>query len=385
MPKSNKLSVIIVGAGKGERFSPVKNKITAEMRGKEVFRFSLETMQKSEMVSEIIFVGTLPLKIDVLKMEYPKLMKIVPGGTYREESVWNGLKETNPDARIIMIHDAARPLFPSSFVPALCGAVSINDGAIPVLPMQDALKQMTDTGDVKTFQLSKLYRTQTPQAFRRDLLYKAFQKSEDHLQEYRDETEIVLAYKPRASIKPIPGSYLAEKITSEEDLESLCHHILPSIRSGIGYDFHYFIENKSLILGGCKIEFPKGLEGDSDGDVLCHSILDSMLGALSLGDIGRYIGIKTENAMKAKSLTFLHKLINDPTAPRFSLIHIDVTIVCKEPILNPYIEEMTKNLADALLVSPNRINLKTTSDKGMDSAGEGKGIRVISVATIDLK
>lgn len=384
MLKSNKTSAIIVGAGKGERFSSTKNKITVKLKGKEVFRYSLETFQKSELVTEIIFVGSLPFNTEILKKEYPKLKKIVPGGSHREESVWNGLKETSQDSGIIMVHDAARPLFPSFFIQNLYDTLSSNDGAIPVLSIQDAVKSITNSGEIKTYKKNTLFRTQTPQAFKKDLLFEAFHKYKESLPKFRDETEMILAYKPNATIIPIPGSYLAEKVTSPEDLDTLSCFLPSEIRIGNGYDFHYFVQGRTLILGGCKIKYGKGLEGDSDGDVLSHSILDSLLGALSMGDIGRYIGIKTKNAMNAKSVTFLQQLLHDPMVPKFKIAHIDSTIVCRDPLLTPYMEEMKNSLSDALLLDPKRINLKSTSDKGMDAAGEGKGIRAITIATIEL-
>jgi 2-C-methyl-D-erythritol 4-phosphate cytidylyltransferase/2-C-methyl-D-erythritol 2,4-cyclodiphosphate synthase len=384
MQKTNLASVIVVAAGKGKRFSEDENKVMADFNGLPIFEYSLETFQKSELIGEIILVGPCFLNHEQLKKNYPKLTQLVGGGDFRQQSVFNGLKLTNVIFPYVFIHDAARPFFSSQILNDMAKMIDSCDGVIPLLPLYDALKEKIGNGEIIPLLSKNLFRTQTPQLYKRQLLWDAFQSKKESLSQYRDEMELARAFKEDILIKSVKGSYFTEKITTQEEWFLLKKLMPKIIKTGIGYDFHPFITDRPLILGGCHIPFSLGLEGDSDGDVLSHAILDSILGALSLGDIGRYIGIKTPNAMKAISLTFLKQLMNDKNITTFQILHLDVTLVCKEPLLNPWIEKMTKELAKTLKINYHDINLKSTTDKGVDGAGEGKGIRAISIATVEM-
>jgi 2-C-methyl-D-erythritol 4-phosphate cytidylyltransferase/2-C-methyl-D-erythritol 2,4-cyclodiphosphate synthase len=284
----------------------------------------------------------------------------------------------------VFIHDAARPFFTDQMICDMWRTIDSCDGVVPLLPIFDAVKEKTCDDQVRPHPSKSLFRTQTPQLYKRNMLKDAFLKKKDSLNQYRDEAELLEAYDNHLSIKSITGSSLAEKITTAEDWSNL-KKILPStIKTGIGYDFHPYMKDRELVLGGCIIPYHLGLEGDSDGDVLSHSILDSLLGALSLGDIGRYVGIKCSSVLGAKSLGFLQNLLEDSRVRSFKILHMDSTIVCKEPLLNPWIENMVECLCRVLKINSSQFNLKSTTDKGVDGAGEGKGIRVITIATIEI-
>jgi 2-C-methyl-D-erythritol 4-phosphate cytidylyltransferase/2-C-methyl-D-erythritol 2,4-cyclodiphosphate synthase len=384
MQKANKTAAIIVAAGQGKRYSDCVNKMLIEFRGKKVFEYSLDTFQSLAFISQIILVGNAFTDPKLLYNRYPKLTHIVPGGDCRQKSVLHGLSCTDDSTTFVFVHDAARPLFTSKMTKDMYEEIPSCDCVIPLLPIYDAVKEKTDSNTISPVPGKSLFRTQTPQLYHRDMLMKAFREKGEELEKYRDEMEMVKVYQPKAVIKYVEGDLKAEKITTPGDIRFL-ESLLPKIvKTGIGYDFHPFVTGRPLVLGGCVVPYSMGLEGDSDGDVLSHSILDSLLGALSLGDIGRYIGIKTSIAVNAKSLNFLNHLMHDTTVPWFQISHIDSTIICKEPTLNPWIENMVKCIADVLALETNQINIKSTTDKGVDGAGEGKGIRVISAATIEM-
>jgi 2-C-methyl-D-erythritol 4-phosphate cytidylyltransferase / 2-C-methyl-D-erythritol 2,4-cyclodiphosphate synthase len=384
MQKTKNASVIIVAAGLGSRYSETENKVLSRFNGISIFEYSIETFQNFDSIKQIILVGQNFLDQNLLKKKYSKLSHIVPGGECRQISVYNGLLVTKEDYPFVFIHDAARPFFINRMLEDMLNVIETCDGVIPLLPLYDAIKEKTECEKVIPHPSKNLFRTQTPQLYKKQILINAFHVKKDSLCQYRDEMELLTAYQPDTCIKSVKGHYLAEKITTQEEM-ILLKKLLPKIvKTGIGYDFHPFIPEKPLILGGCFIPYVLGLEGDSDGDVLCHSILDSILGALSLGDIGRYIGIKTTNAIGATSLDFLKQLVQDESIAWFQILHIDATIVCKEPLLNPWMENMVECLTKVMKIDQNQINLKSTTDKGIDGAGEGKGIRVISIATIEI-
>ena len=156
-------------------------------------------------------------------------------------------------------------------------------------------------------------------------------------------------------------------------------------RIGEGYDVHKLIEGRDLILAGVKIPYDKGLLGHSDADVLTHAIMDALLGALSLGDIGKHFpdtDMKYKGVNSLKLLVEVNKLLKEKRA---TICNIDSTIICQAPKLSPYIEEMRKNISAALNIDLDRVSVKATTEEGLGFTGSGDGIatRAISLVKID--
>ncbi len=386
----NFISAIITAAGRGERFSSIVNKLLVPLNGLLLIEHSIRKFNETPLINEIILVTTEEVKSIILKKSYQKLKKIVNGGSFREESVYNGLKNISEGANLVLIHDAARPLFPIELIESEINELSQGeiDGVIPVIPIYDAIKIVKEDGFIdfseKNYSLFKkeLKLTQTPQAYRVEILKEAFEKNIERLDNFRDETELILSFKKSAKIKTIRGSFSAYKLTEMDELKILKNSGLENIRTGLGYDFHPFSDNRALIIGGIEIPYYKGLIGDSDADVLVHSIVDAILGALGKGDIGLFFGVGTKEVMGIKSTELLSKLLEDISLPRFEIMNIDSTLVCKEPKISNYTERIIENLSRILKIAENKINIKATTDKSFDAAGSGLGIRAITVATL---
>lgn len=154
------------------------------------------------------------------------------------------------------------------------------------------------------------------------------------------------------------------------------------IRFGIGYDVHKLVEDRKLILGGAEIPYSLGLEGHSDADVLLHAIKDALLGAAGMGDIGKWFP-DTDMAYKGVSSILLLERVRDIIAERgWRANNIDATIVAQKPKLAPYILAMRENIARALAVPADRINVKATTTEGLGFAGRQEGIGAYAVASI---
>ena len=164
-------------------------------------------------------------------------------------------------------------------------------------------------------------------------------------------------------------------------------------RIGEGYDVHKLVEGRDLILGGVKIAYEKGLLGHSDADVLIHAIMDALLGTMSLGDIGKHFpdtddkykgisSIKLLNEVKSLVMEEANKICNDNKID-FKICNIDATIICQKPKLRDYIDEMRKNIADALSMSINQVNVKATTEEGLGFTGSGEGIAARAVALVE--
>jgi 2-C-methyl-D-erythritol 2,4-cyclodiphosphate synthase len=157
------------------------------------------------------------------------------------------------------------------------------------------------------------------------------------------------------------------------------------MRSGIGFDIHPLKEGRPLVLGGVTIPHEAGLDGDSDADVLTHAIIDSILGALSAGDIGSYFGVGTPEVMGIRSLDLLSRLTPLVKNSQFAISNIDSTIICEAPKLSVYRDKMRDNIAGALEIGINKVSVKLTTPKGLGALGHKKGIAVIAIATMEEK
>lgn len=154
-------------------------------------------------------------------------------------------------------------------------------------------------------------------------------------------------------------------------------------RIGEGYDVHRLVEGRDLILGGVKLPYEKGLLGHSDADVLIHAIMDSILGALALGDIGKFFP-DTDPKYKDISSMKLLKILKDEIIPKDVVINnIDATVMCEKPKLRGYIDNMRKNVSDNLSIPIDRVSIKATTEEGLGFTGSGEGIAVRAICLID--
>jgi len=149
---------------------------------------------------------------------------------------------------------------------------------------------------------------------------------------------------------------------------------MSEFRVGIGYDIHPLVPGRKLILGGVEIAFEKGLFGHSDADVLIHAIMDAIIGALGLGDIGEHFPDSDPTYKDVSSLILLSKVEELLSSSRFRVVNVDSVIIAEAPKLSPYIGEMRRKLASVLKVEEERINIKATTNERIGDIGEGKAI-----------
>lgn len=155
-------------------------------------------------------------------------------------------------------------------------------------------------------------------------------------------------------------------------------------RVGNGYDVHRLAEGRKLIVGGVNIPYSKGLLGHSDADVLVHAIMDALLGAAAKGDIGKHFP-DTDNKFKDISSIELLKRVKSIVEDEYSISNIDATVIAQRPKISPYIGEMKKNIADALDIDINQINIKATTEEGLGFTGDEKGISAQAICLIQTK
>ncbi len=153
-------------------------------------------------------------------------------------------------------------------------------------------------------------------------------------------------------------------------------------RIGHGYDVHRLVDGRKLILGGVKILYEKGLLGHSDADVLVHALMDSILGALALGDIGKQFPDNDDTYKNADSIVLLKKVYEIMTAHEYEICNADCTVICQSPKLAPYIDQMRKNIANALCTDISCISVKATTEEYLGFTGSGEGISAHAVCML---
>lgn len=155
------------------------------------------------------------------------------------------------------------------------------------------------------------------------------------------------------------------------------------MRIGMGYDVHKLVEGRPLILGGVRIPYEKGLLGHSDADCLVHAIMDSLLGAAALGDIGRHFPDTDDSFKDADSMVLMEHVRDMLYEAGYSIGNIDATIIAQKPKMAPFVEEMRDRIAETLKIEKDRINIKATTEEGMGFTGEGLGITCQSIALLE--
>lgn len=155
------------------------------------------------------------------------------------------------------------------------------------------------------------------------------------------------------------------------------------MRVGMGYDVHRLVPERDLIIGGVKIPYEKGLLGHSDADVLLHAIMDALLGAAALGDIGKHFPDNDPAYKGADSLMLLGRVVEILSEEGYVIENIDSTIIAQKPKMAPHIEQMRKNVAEALHIEVEQVNIKATTEEGLGFTGTGEGISSQAIASLD--
>lgn len=155
------------------------------------------------------------------------------------------------------------------------------------------------------------------------------------------------------------------------------------MRIGQGYDVHKLVEGRKLILGGVDIPYEKGLLGHSDADVIVHAIMDALLGAAALGDIGKHFPDNDSAYKNISSIELMKKVSRLLKDNNYSIINVDSTIIAQKPKLAPFINEMRANIASALDINIDRVSVKATTEEGLGFTGEGLGIAASAICLID--
>lgn len=378
------VSAVIVAAGSGTRFGGERPKQLALLAGRPVLSRTLKAFAASRVVSEIILVlpaDWLEAIIDEAVKPYGLTgVKCVPGGDNRTESTRRGFEAAGGE--IILVHDGVRPLVKVDLIEKVARAAWEHGAALAAVPVSDTLKKVKDGLVRNTVDRDSLWRAQTPQGFKRDLLVSALAGAPAGTA--TDDIGMVERLGLTAFV--VPGSLTNLKITDREDLamaEALLSSATANLpRTGHGYDLHRLAPGRPLFLAGVEIPFELGLVGHSDADVMAHALVDAILGAAGLGDIGLHFPDSQARWAGVSGSALLKETMAKARAAGFELVNADLTLVGERPKIGPYRQAMAEAVALALSVPANLINIKATTTEGLESTGQGLALAALATATV---
>mgnify|MGYP000778715557 CR=1 FL=1 len=355
MYKEKRVTAIITAAGRGSRMGANTPKQFLTIGGRTVLERAIEPFESLAEIDEIIVVTgeNYMDKCSSLCSRFAKVSKVVKGGSERQDSVKNALDVTEDG--LVLIHDGARPYVTQETVKDVLSLAWETGAATAAVAAKDTIRQTCgkgqDAGSL-TLDRSRLFNVQTPQGFDTRLIKKAFDKAYD--EEYYGTDDAVLVERMGCKVALAKGSYGNIKITTKEDLPV-------EMRVGSGFDVHRLTEERDLILCGAKIPFEKGLLGHSDADVALHALMDAMLGAAAMGDIGKHFPDSDDKYKGISSMKLLAETTRLISEAGYTVGNADITIMAQRPKLLPYIPEMKNNVASALGVRAENINVKATT------------------------
>jgi len=366
----NTWGAVIVAAGSGTRFGSGVPKQFLRLRGRILIDWSIDAFSAIGEIGEIVVVT--PIDSDMWKpfWDPPADVKTVQGGMRRQDSVLAGLCALS-SSRLVLVHDAARPLVSVSLIRRVMKGVLDSGAAVPVVPVRDTVKNITSSSFIRgTVPRETLGMSQTPQGFTLDVLMSVLKSADD----VTDECEAMeLAGHCVLAVKGDPGNM---KLTDPGDLnliESVTEGVMES-RTGIGLDFHPFKKGIPLVVGGCSIEAEFGLSGHSDGDAVLHAVADALLSASRLGDIGSLFPSEDDRWKGADSAILLEKVCSLVLAEGWKIRQIDITVISSFPKISHIREIMIERIAGIIDTEPERIWVKGTTTNTLGDIGRGKGL-----------
>lgn len=289
----------------------------------------------------------------------------------------------------MLVHDGVRPLVPPDLVRRVVEAAREAGAAIAALPVADTLKRAATEADsslpqiAQTIDRSAMWAAQTPQAFQRDLFVAAYETVNRQGLHVTDDASIMEAV--NGNVRLVPGDPRNIKITRQEDVgmvEGLLKEGRPPFRVGLGYDVHRLVPGRPLILGGIEIPHHVGLIGHSDADVLTHAVMDALLGACALGDIGRHFPDDDPAYEGASSIELLERVCQLVQDAGYAPAQVDAVVAAEKPRLATYIPQIQQRLGAVLGLDIGDVGLKATTTEGLGFVGREEGIEVRVVVTL---
>ncbi len=361
---NSKIHFILLAAGNSLRFSSNTNKLLAKFKNNNLLTHNIEFLKKLKFKKITVIVNDLKdTNINIFDD-----LELIKGGKTRSESVKNALNKSKYKSKYVLIHDVARPLNSQKLIKKIIkNLVEKNyDCVVPYSKCSDTVVVGHDNIDREKLKLIK-----TPQGFIKKKI--TFLHNKNNKKIFTDDSQLFRNEKNKFVIKYLLQNEINLKITYKDELDSLNKLVENNILVGIGYDIHRTIKNNKhnlLKLGGAKINSKVKIISHSDGDVILHAITDSILGALSLRDIGTYFPNNRKN-LNRNSIDFLNYALNKMNSKKKMINNIDLMIVSEEPKINPHFKKILYSISKNLNINKNIISIKATTNEKSGLIGKG--------------
>lgn len=393
-----RIAALIVAAGRGFRANGgapgATPKQYASIGGAPVLWYTIRAFAGHPLVGDVQVVIH-PDDIEFYREAVPvgasSLWPPVFGGPTRQVSVHAGLEALSalkPDG--VLIHDGARPFVSAAVIENAITALLAGPAAIAAVPLADTLKEAgPDNNVVRTIDRRSLWRAQTPQAFRTDVILEAHRKAA--AQDRDDFTDdAALAEWAGIPVTLVEGSTENVKLTTADEISAADRKLRSELvqpyetRTASGFDVHRFTLGDHVWLCGVKIPHTHKLEGHSDADVALHALTDALLGTIGDGDIGQHFPPTDPQWRGAASSLFLEDARKRVAARQGRIINVDVTILAEAPRIGPHRTAMQAAIAQILRISTDRVGVKATTTEQLGFTGRREGIVALATATVAL-
>ena len=375
MIKENSILAIIAAAGIGQRFDDDLPKQYFKINGNSIIENAVKPFIDSKYISNIVIaISDEDEFIKDQSFYNCEKIKYVSGGSTRQESIFNALNSVKDNFEYVVTHDAARPNVCENDISRLCDDIVKSKSSCSYLytPVYDSIREDDRTQDKSKFNL-----VQTPQICNFKDLKKSIQNCLDNNVDCPDES-FAIEYS-NLKLSKIRGVRSNIKVTEKVDIEILNNFLT---RSGVGFDLHKYEPGDGIILGGYKISCDYKTVAHSDGDVLLHSIADSILGAAGLGDIGMFFSDQDNKNKNLDSTIIIEHCLSELDKMGLEIYNIDSTIVCENPKMNPHRRKILENLKDILKIPLSKIGLKATTSEKIGIIGNNEAISVQSIVNL---
>ena len=362
---------IILAAGESKRFNSKIPKPYYFYKGKPLIKHSIDKVNNHKKFHKILVVINKKHKKFVKNLKIKKV-KIIYGGQTRAESSYKALKSIKKDnVSKVFIHDAARPNFSLNLLKNLFKGLKSYGCVVPTIKTNDSVKLKNKNRTIN-LKRENIYLTQTPQAFNYKEL---FQLQKDISSKITDDANLFISAGKK--IKIINGEINNNKITSIKDVRTNNLN-----KFGIGFDVHKLETKRKLYLGGIKIPYHLGLKGHSDGDVIIHAIIDALLGACRLKDIGTIFSSKNKKYKNIRSPKMLSKVLRLINQKGYSINNIDINVIAEKPKISKYRNKIINSISKLCNIDKNKINIKGKTTEKLGLIGKEKAIAAEVITSI---
>lgn len=379
------VGVIIVAGGRGARLGAAVPKQLLEISGRSMLRRAVETFDEHPRVDHLVVVLPVELVADAARLvgSTRRPCFVTAGGETRRASVERGLQVMPAGPDLILVHDAARPFASADLIDRVIRETEESGAAVPALPATETVKRTDPAGRTvrETIAREEVWLAQTPQGFRRDLLEGAMAARHGASGTLATD-DAMLVEQTGHEVHVVMGDPLNVKITTADDLAAARARLVGPPRVGTGYDLHRLAKDRPLVLAGIEVAAERGPLGHSDGDVICHAVIDAMFGAAAVGDIGRHFPDSDPRWKDVAGLDLLRRARAIIEKGGYRVSSLDVTVILEQPKLAPHLPPIAERLAETLSLAPTAVGVKAKTNEGVDAIGRGEAIAAHSVVVL---